>query len=105
MSMSEASRVRSPHKHVLEADFPHPGDAHLCTVLVELEDEGDHKFVTWMYNRTTRGYAHGHYFEWRAEDWWRGCRSRDEAERMARHDWAERVRKSIAGWGEKEEGE
>lgn len=60
------------------------GDDHLAYVLAEDAERG--KFVTWLYNAASDGFAHGHYFE--SHD---GTAGRDSLLRDAYADLRERA--------------
>jgi len=41
----------------------HPDDHYLEVVIAKVQKtEYTHEFVTWVYNKHSNGYAHGHYF-------------------------------------------
>ena len=42
------------------AQYPHPQDNHLFTVLIKMDAR---KYVTWVYNASDNGFFSGHYFE------------------------------------------
>ena len=69
--------------------FPHPGDKHLFSVLVQLDE-----YVVWDFNAEAEGFYNGHYFGCIGFDPTTACGSMTyKCKQAAYKEFAERIRR------------